>query len=404
MKLPYTIKKGLTQEHADKWQKQFIDNNRAVFESIWRRTQDKKNTDLSGWTSDDDKRRRMLHFYDLYDVVTEKDRYAFKLVAPYLWLSLAFPETELKVYESQIYTALENGSWKLKDKNRDLTEVYIRGDLIFTIARPISYPADETASRTFPEHYKLLDLTLTSTATKIPIEKTMHPWSVFNTGIRIKDIPGSPQIVTDLTELIQYLPMQLELGCGPSVELGIPPLHYLHQVYFVSDPVTHKFILSPEQDRLLTDLLSNPEDFFLRSSIPYLRSITAMPNEFFLLLRELKNRGLLVGDVITNNFDGLPSLVGLTEKYVRQYEEVKIIPHIDFHPQTKSLFVIGTHADRRRIQRSAREHGLKVIYIDPEGYYENGTFRSYPLESPQDTDILVKMTATEFAKKFGKSL
>lgn len=402
MNLPFIIKKGLTQEQADKWRKQFVDNKRTVFESIWRRTQDERNANLSGWRSSDDKRRRMIHFYDQYEVKKEKEGYTFELVAPYLWLSLAFPKTEISLYKLKINSALQTGGWVKDQKSNNLEEIYTRGDIILIITNPLFYKQDKKANRVFPDGYRFLDITLTSKKTQIPKDRLEHPWSVLNTGIRKKDKAGCPRKLVNLKELEAYLPMQLELGCGPSVELGIPPLHYLHKVYSVSDPITHKFVMSPDQDRLISDLFSNPEEFFLHSSVLYLQSIVSVPNEFFLLLKELESKQLLVGDVITNNFDGLVSLVGLKERYVRQYEEMKIIPHIDFHPKAKSLFVIGTHADRRRIQRSARDHGLKIIYVDPEGYYENGIFRSYPLESPQDNDFLVKMTATDFAREFRK--
>ena len=402
MKLPYKIKSGLTSAHKEKWQRQFVANDRAVFESIWRRTQDERNAELSGWQSAGDMRRRMVHFYDRYDVIEQDGTYAFILQAPYLWISLAFPEAEIFAYHDKIRSALFRGGW-VRAVGADDAEVYTRGDLNFMMRSPLTYLSDERAGRKFPAHYKLLDIVFSSTCSHIPEDRRSHPWDVLDTGIRTKDTRGNPKIVTSLTEIEQYFPIQVELGCGPSIEVGIPPLHYLHRIYRVSDPETHRFIMSPEKDTLLEELLSDPEGFFMRSSVPYINSIEAEPNDFFLLLKELAEKKLLVGDIITNNFDGLSSLVGLTERYVRQYAEVNIIPHIDFHHGARSLVVIGAHADRRKIQHSARERGLKVIYVDPEGYHENGTFRSYPLESPQDTDIVVPMTASEFAQNFRKT-
>lgn len=399
MKLPHVIAEGLTDVHKEKWDKQFVSNDRAVFESIWRRTQDPRNKELSGWKNDGDKRRRMLHFYDRYDVVEENGGFAFKLIAPYLWVSLTFPDAEIKDYEERIARALDAGGWVRKGVHDD-TRMFSRGDLTLTMANPRSYDADTRAGRSFPDGYRHLDVVLSSLVTDIPEDRKSHPWDVLETGIRTKDTRGAPTIVSDLHDLAPFFPMQIELGCGPSIEVGIPPLHYLHRVYAVSDPVSHRFTMSPEADTLLPDIISDPEAFFARSSVPYLGSITAVPNDFFHLLKTLSKNGTIVGDVITNNFDGLSSLVGLKERYVRQYAEVNIIPHIDFHPDARSLVVIGAHADRRRIQHSARDRGLKVIYIDPEGYAEDGTFRSYPLESPQDGDLLVHMTASQFAKAF----
>jgi hypothetical protein len=111
-------------------------------------------------------------------------------------------------------------------------------------------------------------------------------------------------------------------------------------------------------------------------------------------LRSLHDRGWVVGDIVTNNFDGLCSRVGLEERVVRRFEEGHIIPSVRFHPDARSLTVVGGHADRRRIQAAARQKGLEVICVDPEGFESDDGFCEYPLESPQDRDLLYRESAT----------
>jgi len=199
------------------------------------------------------------------------------------------------------------------------------------------------------------------------------------------------------------LPFQVELGCGPSIEAGIPPLHALHSLYDITDSGGN-FIFCDDRFSLLSRILENPEEFYCKSSFSYRTSITAEPTTFYNLLWKLKKVGHLVGPVITNNFDGLAKRVGLEEAFVRRYEEQSIVPDIDFYENAKSLLVVGSHADRRKIQEKARLMGLKIIYVDPEGYSFNEKFYPYPIESPQKDDFLYRMTAQEFADAYSRHL
>lgn len=80
-------------------------------------------------------------------------------------------------------------------------------------------------------------------------------------------------------------------------------------------------------------------------------------------------------------------------------------PAITFDPKAKALLVVGVHADRRLAQLRARERGLKLIYIDPERYLApDGAPIPYPVESPQDQDGLVRMTAGEAMPKLYRAV
>ena len=39
--------------------------------------------------------------------------------------------------------------------------------------------------------------------------------------------------------------------------------------------------------------------------------------------------------------------------------------------------------------------GIKVIYIDPEGFFEGGNFIPYPIEAPKDGDLIYAKTFEE---------
>jgi hypothetical protein len=116
--------------------------------------------------------------------------------------------------------------------------------------------------------------------------------------------------------------------------------------------------------------------------------------------------------VITNNFDCLCADVGLEEISLRRYDTEPYFPmvhggeypSVSFDPRAKALLVVGVHADRRLAQLRARERGLKIIYIDPERYIApDGKPIPYPVESPQDQDGLVRMTAGDAMPRIYKA-
>jgi len=67
------------------------------------------------------------------------------------------------------------------------------------------------------------------------------------------------------------------------------------------------------------------------------------------------------------------------------------------------LLVVGSHADRRKVQRQAREKGLKIIYADPEGFFDkNKVFTPYPMEAPKDEDLVLQITAEQFTNLWNR--
>jgi hypothetical protein len=211
--------------------------------------------------------------------------------------------------------------------------------------------------------------------------------------------PGVPREIQP-EELAEFFPAQLELGCGPSTEAGIPHLSNLHRIYGVSRG-DFSFVFNPEDDGLL-NVLAAPEEKFGEMTEIYRQVLMAEPTTFYHAIRDLSDRGLLVGPVITNNFDCLCAEVGLEETSLRRYDtepyfqQMRESPgkSIQFDPRAKSLLVVGVHADRRLAQLVAREQGMTVLYVDPETYRDPaGRLMRYPVEAPQSGDLIVRQPA-----------
>ncbi|MFD3504848.1 hypothetical protein [Streptomyces sp. NPDC058678] len=86
--------------------------------------------------------------------------------------------------------------------------------------------------------------------------------------------------------------------------------------------------------------------------------------------------------------NGAPARAGLPEVVVRRYDQkVPPVPLID---EAKALLVVGLHADRREVQRRAREKGMRIFFVNPEGLTENGAFKEYPIEGAREGDAVVR--------------
>ena len=124
--------------------------------------------------------------------------------------------------------------------------------------------------------------------------------------------------------------------------------------------------------------------------------MVAGSTDFYRAIGTLRERGLLVGPVITNNFDCQCADLGFPEISLRNYDWEPYYPQIPYDPRARSLLVVGVHADRRLVQMRARERGLKVIFVDPEAYVApDGSRIHYPVEAPQTEDLFVRSTASD---------
>jgi hypothetical protein len=355
MRFPFVVQPDLTARQLERYHRHIDSDSsgwyRRFTESIWRRHQHPSNAELSGWRGDTDQRRRLIHFYDEYGAQGRD----FVLRNAYLHLVLDLPADDIDRYRAVIEDGLRAGEWRRTDDGRDRTlGRWQRGDLLATLRHRARHPEDEAHGHMSPAGYSSLDIV------------------VRTQGYR--------------------LPAQRELGCGPSIEAGIPPLSTLHRIYGVSHP-DYGFIFRAEDDGLLS-LFRAPEAKYREMTDIYRACLLAEPTPFYARMRDLWARGHFVGPIITNNFDCQCADLGLPEISLRRYDWGPYYPTIEHDPRARSLLVIGVHADRRLVQMRARRAGLRVMFIDPERYVApDGRSIAYPVEAPQDEDLLVRATA-----------
>lgn len=282
--------------------------------------------------------------------------------------------------------------------------VFSCGDLMFELKEGISHKEDVLEKRYVPQGYGFIECKIYTKDFNSGESFQRKPWNILNTGIRKKDIRGNPKEVKSFSEVKAYLPAQIEIGCGPSIEAGVAPLNFLHKLYSVTDS-SGKFVFSYPEDTFIKRILCNPDVAYKELGEMFYSVLEAKSTPFYETLVKLYKKGYFVGPVITNNFDCIIPSVGLPQLYIRRFEERYFHPNISFHEEAKSLWVIGSHADRRGIQRLARKKGLKVLYIDPEGYSDqDGGFEKYELESPQDEDILFVAKASHAFEKLEREM
>jgi hypothetical protein len=270
--------------------------------------------------------------------------------------------------------------------------------MAFSICK--QHPEDVRRGAEYIPGYEHLEFQLCTDGFEYPEGLPSRPWRWFyEVGMRSSLPPGIPTYAGP-EKILEHLPAQVELGCGPSTEAGVPHLSNLHRIYSVSKP-DFSFVFRAGDDHVL-GVLAHPEESYRRMTEIYRACIVAEPTAFYHALRELWDRGSFVGPVITNNFDCLCADMGLPEMSLRRYDTEAYFPlyrdqqqqEIEFDPSARSLLVIGVHADRRLAQLRARQRGLKIIFIDPERYLApDGSAISYPVEAPQNDDLFIRMTA-----------
>lgn len=403
MNLPFTIIDGLPHTSDVRWQQQFVQTDRVRHEGVWRRTQEPATQKNSGYSVAGDARWKLVHFLDEYNLLRDEgDDYRLVLEKPYIWLNTALPSNEMEAYYQKMLVAIRGGDWSISEQDNGLRAT--RGDVVADIKWMPKSEAERLAERTLPDDYKILDVEIYGPIQHLTDEERGRPWNILRGGIRKPLERGNPRVVEshDTFDLSQYQPFHLELGCGPSIEAGVPPLSHLHKTYAISNPKTHDFLIGND-DYLLEKFFSDPDSFYMAASLIYSSALLAQPNTaFYLQAKRLYDAGHILPPVYTNNYDGLTAELGMTEHYLRKFDDSHLFPDVTFDPRAKALVVVGSHADRRKLQEKARASGLQVIYVDPEHYEDdtnNGTYY-YGIEAPQDSDLLFHMTAHVFAERF----
>lgn len=399
MFFPHSVIEQLTDDQVETWKRHFARNNaherpRAIEEGIWRRTQDPANAAQSGWAEDTQGRRRVVHYRYQYDLDYTFPVPRLVLADLYLYHSITAPAAEIASYLSKLQEWLGAGHWRQQPDG-----IRAKGDLRVMIDEFDEHPQDERADRPTPEGFRSVDVCFISDEFDVPRKVCQLPWNVLAGGMRVKEQRGNPTITGDVSELVNHLPFQVELGCGTSIEAGIPPLHFLHEVYRVTArkdntlTQSHAFTMRPEMDSLVEEMLTDPKAKADELVQMFRACFEAQPTEAHQALKAMYDAGWMVGPVITHNFDVLPARAGLRELFVRRYDQK--IPPVQFEQDAKALVVVGLHADRRAVQARARERGMKIFYIDPEGLMENGVFKEYPIEGAREGDVIVRKGAVE---------
>ncbi|MER5932490.1 hypothetical protein [Streptomyces sp. NPDC002054] len=398
MKFPVTVIDQLDETQLRKWHDFYgvnADRPRYEEEGIWRRTQQPETAEHSGWAGEGDARRRIVHYWHRFGLVETTAAPALAMQEMYLYHSVAAPSGEINEAWEQNHAMLAEGGWKEVGPGR-----FELGDLRVHMLRVEEHPEDLRAGRKLPADYEVIDTTFTSVNTFPPRAVRRRPWEVLTHGVRVKDTPGEPTYADTLEQLKDFLPFQVEVGCGVSYEAGIPPLHRLHEIYHVNEIEDEQlrkgftFVLAPGRDPLLAEMFLDTEDKVHELSDMYRACFNAEVTPALHALKRLQTAGHMVGPFITNNFDALGARAGFDEEFMRRYDQR--IPPVTFHPDAKALVVIGLHADRRHVAKRARERGLKVFNVDPEGFPRpDGSWFTYPLEGPQTGDIVVRKTAAD---------
>ncbi|MCX5129423.1 hypothetical protein [Streptomyces sp. NBC_00347] len=398
MQFPVTVIDQLDETQIRRWNDFYgvsADRPRFEEEGIWRRTQQEETAENSGWTGEGDARRRIVHYQHQYGIVDTTAAPALAMTQLYLFHSVAAPRSEIEVAWEENHAMLSEGGWKQVGAGR-----FELGDLRVHMNRVETHPEDLRAGRRLPADYEVIDTVFTSVNCFPPRAVRRRPWEVLTHGVRVKDTPGKPVYADDLAQLTDFLPFQVEVGCGVSYEAGIPPLHRLHEMYHVNkieDEQLRKgfaFVLAPGRDPLLAEMFLDTEEKVCELSDMYRACFTAEVTPALHALKRMEEAGLLVGPFITNNFDALGARAGFEEQFMRRYDQR--IPPLPLHPDAKALVVIGLHADRRWVAKRARAAGLQVFLVDPEGFRRpDGSWFAYPLEAPQTGDVVVRQTAAE---------
>lgn len=381
MKFPYKICK-LTNDEVNIFNKYFATKGEFVFEGIWFRSQEEVNKNVSGYIDNTTRNRRTIHYNHVFYV---KDNYLM-VKSSYIYLSIRLNNNEYDKYLNDIINTLENNNY-IKNNN-----IYIKDNLNIMINKYDKHPYDEII-----DNYKTVDIVVKSDNLNNTDKLFNQVWNLQVKGIRERDTRGNPKYINDFNELKEYFPMAVELGCGPSIEAGVMPLYKLHEIYKVQRHSDGKFYFGTS-DTLIKQIIEKDNVKFDKFYEIIAECIKAKPTNFHYNLKKMYDKKLFTMNLFNNNFDRLCKRIGINENILRVYKIENYFPKVIFDKDVKALLCIGTHADRRFIQRQARNQGLKIIYVDPEGFNTDNEFFKYEIEGAKDEDYILKMTASEFSQ------
>jgi len=378
----------ISEKQAEVFNKYFAEDGNFCFEGCWLRNQRPENAKKSGYIDETTQRRRYVHFYDTYCDEVINGKHYLALADYYLYVTNTLPKEEIYAYVNKITKALDENNF-IKNNNsyfKDNTQV----DIMF-------YEKHPKNTSEFPANYISCDIIIRSKG----FDYTKHydrMWALSRKMYRMPEQRGNPTYITDVKEILKYLPAQVEMGCGPSIDTGIPPLYEMHDTYKVQNHITGKFYFCDQDNLILSVIEDEAKMRKIFAKVP-IACISAEHTNGYKYFNELYKKVYFKGTVYNNNFDRLVKRFDIPEKILRIYDINEYIAKTNFETDVKSLVCMGCHADRRQVERQARQNGLKIIFIDPEGFYNKDGFEPYPIEGPKDGDIILKMTFEEAMKK-----
>ena len=146
MKFPHVVQTDLTDAELERFRRH-IDSDesgwhRRFTESIWRRHQHPSNARLSGWRSEDDQKKRLIHFYDEYGV----EGRTFVLRHAYLHLALSLPAEHIDEYRASLLVIgvhADRRLVQLRARRRGLRILFIDPEAyVAPDGHPIPYPVE----------------------------------------------------------------------------------------------------------------------------------------------------------------------------------------------------------------------------------------------------------------------
>jgi NAD-dependent SIR2 family protein deacetylase len=152
-------------------------------------------------------------------------------------------------------------------------------------------------------------------------------------------------------------------GSGLSYEAGLPMLKEIHDLFWVDDGYTD-FCLGA-RDQLPRLLHADLAGMFRRFADWHIQAARTEPSAAHQSLFHLRQAGFL-HHVFTDNIDKLFDLAGMPDyTQVRGSGVVNEFYPATFHPASNALLVVGVSADRRGIIAQARQHGLRLVVVNP---------------------------------------
>jgi hypothetical protein len=385
MKFPYYVC-PVTKQQKQIFEDHFTqEDNRFYFEGIWFRNQRPENKEVSGYVDESTQKRRYVQFHDAYEIQEKDEQDYLAIKDTFVYVSNTYSKPEIEAYEKKVLLALNKAGFKVSKKN-----IFTKDNMQVELIKYDVHPKNNEGDITFPKDYMSLDVIIRTKNYDCQKEND-RMWTLSTKMFRLKDKRQEPTYINSIEEIEDYLPAQIEMGCGPSIEVGIPPLFEMHESYKVQNHDTGKFYFA-EEDDLIVNIITNPEKMYERFSYVPKTILKSEPTKAYNTFAELYKKGVFTGTVLNNNFDRLVKRYNIDEKILRIYDKATYLPQINFDKNAKSLICIGAHADRRQVQRQARKAGKKVIFIDPEGFYTKDGFEEYPIEGPQTSDFIYKTT------------